>query len=68
VVGFDDSPLAGMAHIDLTTVRQDSARLAKAAVERLVARLDDASVDGATVDITREPTLIVRGSTAPPIG
>jgi len=68
VVGFDDSPLAGMAHIDLTTVRQDSARLAKAAVERLVARLDDGSVDGATVDITREPTLIVRGSTAPPIG
>jgi len=68
VVGFDDSPLAGMAHIDLTTVRQDSARLAKAAVERLVARLDDAPVDGATVDITREPTLIVRGSTAPPIG
>jgi DNA-binding LacI/PurR family transcriptional regulator len=68
VVGFDDSPLAGMAHIDLTTVRQDSAGLAKAAVERLVARLDDGSVDGATVDITREPTLIVRGSTAPPIG
>ena len=68
VVGFDDSPLAGMAHIDLTTVRQDSAGLARAAVERLVARLDDGSVDGAPVDITREPTLIVRGSTAPPIG
>ena len=68
VVGFDDSPLAGMAHIDLTTIRQDSAGLARAAVERLVARLDDGSVDGATVDITREPTLIVRGSTAPPIG
>jgi DNA-binding LacI/PurR family transcriptional regulator len=68
VVGFDDSPLAGMAHIDLTTVRQDSAGLARAAVERLVARLDDGSVDGAAVDITREPTLIVRGSTAPPVG
>jgi DNA-binding LacI/PurR family transcriptional regulator len=68
VVGFDDSPLAGMAHIDLTTVRQDSAGLARAAVERLVARLDDASVNDAAVDITREPTLIVRGSTAPPIG
>src|SRR6201999_758531 len=67
VVGFDDSPLAGMAHIDLTTVRQDTAGLARAAVERLVARLDDGSVDGAAVDITREPTLIVRGSTAPPI-
>jgi len=66
VVGFDDSPLAGMAHIDLTTIRQDSTGLARAAVQRLVARLDDASVDGSAVDITCEPTLIVRGSTAPP--
>ncbi len=66
VLGFDDSPLAGLAHIDLTTIRQDSVGLARAAVQRLVARLDDASVDGGAVDITREPTLIVRGSTAPP--
>jgi DNA-binding LacI/PurR family transcriptional regulator len=66
VLGFDDSPLAGLAHIDLTTVRQDSAGLARAAVLRLVTRLDDASVDGGTVDVTREPTLVVRGSTVPP--
>jgi DNA-binding LacI/PurR family transcriptional regulator len=66
VLGFDDSPLAGLAHIDLTTIRQDSAGLARAAVQRLVTRLDDVSVDGGAVDITREPTLIVRGSTAPP--
>ena len=66
VLGFDDSPLAGLAHIELTTVRQDSVGLARAAVERLVARLDDASVDGA-VDIACDPTLIVRGSTAPPV-
>jgi DNA-binding LacI/PurR family transcriptional regulator len=65
VVGFDDSPLAGMAHIDLTTIRQDSAGLARAAIQRLVARLDNDSVDGGAVDITREPTLIVRGSTHP---
>jgi len=68
VVGFDDSPLAGMAHIDLTTIRQDSAGLARAAVQRLVARLDEGSVDGGAVDITREPTLIVRGSTTCPTG
>ena len=66
VLGFDDSPLAGLAHIDLTTIRQDSAGLARAAVQRLVTRLDDGGADGAAVDITREPTLIVRGSTAPP--
>jgi DNA-binding LacI/PurR family transcriptional regulator len=67
VLGFDDSPLAGLAHIDLTTIRQDSAGLARAAVQRLVSRLDDVSFDGGAVDITREPTLIVRGSTAAPI-
>ena len=55
-----------MAHIDLTTVRQDSAGLARAAVERLITRLDDESTGGGTVDITCEPTLIVRGSAAPP--
>jgi DNA-binding LacI/PurR family transcriptional regulator len=66
VLGFDDSPLAGLAHIDLTTIRQDSAGLAQAAVQRLVQRLDDETVDGEAVDITCEPTLIVRGSTAAP--
>jgi len=66
VLGFDDSPLAGLAHIDLTTIRQNSADLAKAAVQRLATRLDEAPIDGAAVDITCEPTLIVRGSTAPP--
>lgn len=64
VLGFDDSPLAGLAHVDLTTIRQDSAGLARAAVQRLVARLDGDAADGGAVDITREPTLIVRGSTA----
>ncbi len=65
VLGFDDSPLAGLAHIDLTTIRQDSAGLAWAAAERLVARLDDASAAASAEDIVRNPTLVVRGSTAP---
>ncbi len=66
ILGFDDSPLAGLAHIDLTTVRQDSAGLAHAAVERLVSRLDEAEAEHHVADIVRDPTLIVRGSTAPP--
>jgi len=65
VLGFDDSPLAGLAHIDLTTIRQDSAGLAWAAAERLAARLDDASAAASAEDIVRNPTLVVRGSTAP---
>ncbi len=65
VMGFDDSPLAGLAHINLTTIRQDSVGLARAATERLAARLDGSADDGRSVDIVCEPTLVVRGSTGP---
>lgn len=66
VLGFDDSPLAGLAHIALTTLRQDSAGLAAAAMERLVGRLDGTGGSAAgAVDIVRVPTLVVRSSTAP---
>ncbi|MFD3838568.1 substrate-binding domain-containing protein [Streptomyces sp. NPDC058642] len=44
VVGFDDSHLARLAHIDLTTVGQDIARLAGLAVGRAVARLEGAEI------------------------
>ncbi|MCW2685499.1 MAG: transcriptional regulator [Mycobacterium sp.] len=67
VVGFDNSALAGLAHIDLTTIGQDSAGLAQAAVARVVARLDDAQVaDACVVDVVRNPSLVVRGTTAAP--
>lgn len=66
VLGFDDSPLAGLAHVDLSTVRQDAIGLAATAVRRLVARLDDPSGHVDTVDIVCEPTLVVRGSTSAP--
>lgn len=66
VLGFDDSPLAGLAHVDLTTVRQDAEGLAAAAVQRLVGRLDDPGGPAETVDVVREPTLVVRGSTSAP--
>lgn len=65
VIGFDDSPLAGLAHINLTTVRQDCAGLARAAMERLAARLDGGAAEGRTVDIVCEPSLVVRGSAGP---
>jgi DNA-binding LacI/PurR family transcriptional regulator len=64
VVGFDDSPLAGFAHVNLTTVGQDTAQLADLAVTRLVGRLD-AALPEVTDDVC-PPRLIVRGTTAPP--
>lgn len=63
VLGFDDSPLAGLAHVDLTTVRQDAIGLAGAAVQRLIGRLDRSAGCTDAVDLVREPTLVVRGST-----
>ena len=64
VVGFDDSPLAGLAHVDLTTVGQDSRQLADSAVARAIERIDGQVAAGA--DLVCEPRLVVRSSTAAP--
>jgi DNA-binding LacI/PurR family transcriptional regulator len=64
VVGFDDSPLAGLAHVDLTTIGQDGARLAELAVARAVDRIEDPVRK--VIDEVCEPHLVVRGSTGPP--
>lgn len=81
VLGCDDSALAGLAHVSLSTVRQDAPGLAAAAVQHVVGRLevDDtrpaggadtraAGGDGTrVVDLVREPTLVVRRTTASPL-
>lgn len=64
VVGFDDSPLAGLAHVDLTTIGQDSRRLADDAVARAVNRIEGTPT--APIDEVCAPRLVVRGSTAAP--
>ncbi|MFH8658238.1 LacI family DNA-binding transcriptional regulator [Streptomyces afghaniensis] len=64
VVGFDDSHLARLAHINLTTVGQDIPRLAALAVARAVARLDGDRIPAGEQIIA--PHLVVRGTTAPP--
>ncbi|MFF7793034.1 substrate-binding domain-containing protein [Streptomyces sp. NPDC007991] len=64
VVGFDDSHLARLAHIDLTTVGQDIPRLTRLAVGRAVARLE--GEEAATGEDVVAPRLVVRGTTAAP--
>jgi DNA-binding LacI/PurR family transcriptional regulator len=64
VVGYDDSRLARLTHVDLTTVAQDAERMARLAVEAVVERLDgDAGIPPR--DILLEPRLVVRGTTGP---
>ncbi len=68
VVGFDDSRLARLSFVNLTTVAQDVRVLSRLAVERAIAR-----AQGAEVDQPREqvipPRLVVRQTSGPaPIG
>ncbi|GAA0529903.1 LacI family DNA-binding transcriptional regulator [Paractinoplanes ferrugineus] len=64
VVGYDDSILARLAHIDLTSVNQDAPAQARNAVLAAVSRLDE----GRTIryEAVQVPHLVVRGSTAAP--
>ncbi|WP_232806889.1 LacI family DNA-binding transcriptional regulator [Geodermatophilus chilensis] len=66
VVGYDDSPLSRLAHVDLTTVSQESQQLMRHAVAAVVERLDG----GRTVprEVVVPPRLVVRGTTGPPPG
>ncbi|MEV7626331.1 LacI family DNA-binding transcriptional regulator [Actinoplanes sp. NPDC089786] len=62
VVGYDDSTLARLAHIDLTTVNQDAPAQARHAVAAAVSRLDERRTD--RVEVVLEPRLVIRGTTA----
>jgi DNA-binding LacI/PurR family transcriptional regulator len=64
VIGFDDTHLARLAHVNLTTVGQDIPRLADLAVVRALARLE--GQDAAGQETVIAPRLIVRGTTAAP--
>ncbi|HZA80935.1 MAG TPA: LacI family DNA-binding transcriptional regulator [Actinomycetes bacterium] len=64
VVGYDDSSLSRLAHVNLTTVSQDARRQAEHAVAAAVERLDGGRTDHREVVLT--PHLVVRGTTGPP--
>src|SRR3954451_2661492 len=64
VVGFDDSRLASLSHIALTTIAQDIQQLTSLAIARAAARLDGASISER--ELVVPPHLIIRGTTAPP--
>jgi len=64
VVGYDDSPLARLAHIDLTTVSQNPGQLTEHAVAALIERLDNGRIGHREVVV--RPRLVVRRTTGPP--
>ena len=66
VVGFDDIELAAWTDPPLTTVRQPTGELGCRAVERIAAALAG-SAPTPSLEIL-SPSLVVRGTTAPPRG
>ena len=64
VVGYDDSPSAQLAHVNLTTVGQEAPHQARQAVAAAVERLDHGR--RARREVVLTPRLVVRGTTAPP--
>jgi DNA-binding LacI/PurR family transcriptional regulator len=64
VVGYDNSTVSRLAHIDLTTVDQNTHELTESAVAALIERLDDGRTDHR--EVVLHPSLVVRGTTGPP--
>lgn len=66
VTGYDDSLVAQLAAVDLTSVSQEAAAQARWAVQAAVQRLE--GVRTTPEHAVLRPRLVVRGSTAPPPG
>jgi DNA-binding LacI/PurR family transcriptional regulator len=64
LIGYDDSRLSDNPRIDLTTVHQEAAALARHAVQLAVEMLEQKRTG--PEDVVLEPKLVVRGTTAKP--
>jgi LacI family transcriptional regulator len=61
IIGFDDIDFAASAAIPLSSVRQPRAEMGRAAIDLLLAAIDDPAAQAR--DIVLEPELVVRRST-----
>jgi DNA-binding LacI/PurR family transcriptional regulator len=66
LIGYDDSHLSDNPRIDLTTVHQEAAALARHAVQLAAKMLEEPQTGPA--DVVLEPKLVVRGTTSAPRG
>jgi len=66
VIGYDDSPIARLTHINLTTISQNTHELSQRAISALIDRLE--THRGGHLDVVVPPELVVRGTTGRPDG
>lgn len=59
LIGYDNSPVAALSMVDLTSIDQDGPRLGKIAAEALFSRMNGRKI---AEHIEIDPTLILRGS------
>lgn len=64
VIGYDDSPVSRMPHVELSTVSQSPAEQAQAALKAAIERLR--GLRSEPVEIVLEPRIVLRATTAPP--
>jgi DNA-binding LacI/PurR family transcriptional regulator len=66
VVGYDNSHIANLTSVALTTIAQDTTTLATSALDRALARLESSSDRLPPSEIVAPPRLVLRQTTAPP--
>lgn len=64
IIGFDNTFLAGLRHLSLSTVDQPRTEMGRAAMSQLAARMD--GQQGEPITVVTEPSLVARRTTGPP--